>query len=81
MYSILKLGRLLSFVDYFVRNHLGLSGHAGHIYIGDWHVEGSREKVYESCRRDELSKQEGRSRCLEAYPNAHVLTFWSHSWG
>jgi mannosyltransferase OCH1-like enzyme len=64
---------------------------AGKVYVDDWHAETDQgvdpsfhennAKLWEECNREELYKDEVEERCKAAFPDAVVLTFWSHSWG
>ena len=38
------------------------------------------DEYWEECNGDDILKKYAQERCLRAYPNAHVLTYWTHSW-
>ena len=57
----------------------------GYVYLCDWHEENPNstyywENVAKFCNP---RSPEGKAtvECLQFYPNAHVVTAWTHSWG
>ena len=54
--------------------------YVGRVYVGDWHNITALDIYYEECNGDNIMTDSGQKRCLKSYPNAHVLTYWTHSW-
>ena len=53
---------------------------AGYISISDWLDKESRARFNEACTDTKITEEETQKTCFKAYPNAHVLTYWSHTW-
>lgn len=53
----------------------------GYVYVGDWSNLTAYDAFLEVCNLNDITSRLGQRRCLSAYPNAHVLTWWTHSWG
>jgi hypothetical protein len=53
---------------------------AGYVFVSDWHDEEARIRFDGVCNGTRITSPIVRRRCLAAYPNAHVLTWWTHSW-
>lgn len=53
---------------------------AGYVFVSDWHGEDGRIFFNSVCNDTNIKIPEVQRKCQRAYPNAHVITFWSHSW-
>lgn len=60
----------------------------GKVYVDDWHGNGNHPEIQkhnarfrEACPSKELYKKDVEEQCKAAFPDAVVLTFWTHSWG
>lgn len=63
---------------------------SGRVFVEDWHAEtdqgvdpsihATNERLWESCPAKQLYREEVEEGCREAFPEAVVLTFWSHTW-
>ena len=57
---------------------------AGKVFVWDWHqYEGETEnqRFLKFCPGDSIHDSKVENACKKEYPDAAVLTFWSHSWG
>lgn len=62
----------------------------GKVYVEDWHAEYDQnahreihehnQRLREACPSQELYKEEVEEKCRAAFPDAVVLTFWTHTW-
>lgn len=53
---------------------------AGYIFVSNWHDEAARHEFNLACDGAAIAAPEVQARCLARFPNAHVLTYWAHSW-
>ena len=53
----------------------------GFVYIKDWHRHAESARVNVACDPEHMHEDGHDEKCMAAYPNAHVLTSWSHTWG
>jgi hypothetical protein len=53
---------------------------AGYVFVSDWHDEDAREFFDFVCNDTYINLPKVQRQCQRAYSNAHVITFWSHSW-
>mmetsp|Transcript_7238 Transcript_7238/g.14486 ORF Transcript_7238/g.14486 Transcript_7238/m.14486 type:complete len:325 (-) Transcript_7238:1371-2345(-) len=57
---------------------------AGKVFVDDWHAyegEEKRELFREKCKAKEIHTEKMTKSCREEYPDAYVLTYWTHTWG
>jgi len=58
--------------------------------VSDWHAETDQGvdpkiheenlRLWEACPMEQLYKEEVEEHCQQEFPEAVVLTFWSHTW-
>jgi hypothetical protein len=53
---------------------------AGYVFVSDWHDDEAREFFDFVCNHTSIMMPKVQRQCQRAYSNAHVITFWSHSW-
>ena len=53
---------------------------SGYVFVSDWHDEEAREFFDVVCNDTNIMMPKVQRQCQRAYANAHVITFWSHSW-
>lgn len=57
---------------------------AGKVFVDDWHAYEGKEKrelFREKCKPKEIHTEKVIKMCREEYPDAYVLTYWTHTWG
>jgi len=52
----------------------------GYVFIKDWHDGSDWARLPAACDPEPIHEAGSDARCLADYPNAHVLTYWSHTW-
>lgn len=63
---------------------------SGKVFVSDWHAETDQGvdpkiheenlRLWEACPMEQLYKEEVEEHCQQEFPEAVVLTFWSHTW-
>lgn len=51
------------------------------MFVHDWHNGSDSESLGKNCKAETIHINGNDAKCIAAYPNAHVLTSWSHTWG
>lgn len=57
---------------------------AGQIFVDDWHQfhgEEETKKFAKFCNKEKIHQEKVNKDCLKHYPEAYVITFWTHTWG
>lgn len=52
----------------------------GYVFISNWNNKEEADYFIKVCNGSTITTEKQQKRCLKAYPNAHVLTFWTHTW-
>ena len=52
----------------------------GYVFISNWNKEEEANYFSKVCNGSTINTEQQQKRCLKAFPNAHVLTFWTHTW-
>ena len=53
---------------------------SGYVFISNWNDEKQANHYRKMCDASQITTERQQKQCLKAFPNAHVLTFWTHSW-
>ncbi len=52
----------------------------GYVFISNW-IDTEQTNYFDRvCNGSKITTEAQQNRCRKAFPNAHVLTFWTHSW-
>jgi hypothetical protein len=53
----------------------------GYVFVSNWNNKEEAEYFGKRCNGSRITEERQQNRCFKAFPNAHVLTFWTHTWG
>ncbi|KAG7673905.1 putative Inositol phosphoceramide mannosyltransferase 3 [Nannochloris sp. 'desiccata'] len=53
----------------------------GYVFVSNWNNKEEADYFSQKCNGSKITEERQQKRCLKAFPNAHVLTFWTHTWG
>jgi len=53
----------------------------GYVFVCNWNNHEEAEYYAKKCNGTRITEEKQQKQCLKAFPNAHVLTFWTHTWG
>jgi inositol phosphorylceramide mannosyltransferase catalytic subunit len=52
----------------------------GYVFVSNWNNKEEADYFIKMCNGSKITTQRQQQRCSKAFPNAHVLTFWTHTW-
>jgi hypothetical protein len=52
----------------------------GRVFVKDWTDEAGWPRFEAACAEEKVAAESGGERCLAEFPDAHVLTYWAHTW-
>jgi hypothetical protein len=53
---------------------------AGYVFVSNWNDEEKASYFRKKCQAEQITTEQQQKQCLKAFPRAHVLTFWTHTW-